>query len=423
MEIKITDFDHKGRGFGRYEGKSVFLDGGVIDDIVQAEIIESKKKFDIAKITKIIKESKDRVASKCPYSKNCGGCDFLEYRYDLQTKWKKEKVSSDMEKIGEVYQKVEETIEMQNPYYYRNQIQLKVIDGKLGYYSKNSKSSVEIKKCIIAEEQINKTIPILLNWSGLKSVEEIIIRQNYLGELMIILITKNDVKKINNLLNELLNLKLNSLFVNYRKNQKFRFGKEFKKIYGKDYLEDELFGLKFRLSPESFFQVNRTQTEKLYKTAIDYMDVKENDIIMDLYSGIGSISLLMAKAKEVVGVEVVEAAVKNARINAEINEINNTRFIAGKVENVIDKLINEGTKFNKIMLDPPRAGVEESVLEKIKELKPQRIVYISCNPTTQARDLKILKDYKIEKIQPVDMFCNTVHVECVVLMSKVAPTK
>lgn len=418
MEIKITDFDHKGRGFGRYEGKSIFLNGGIIGDTVQAQIIESKKKFDIANITSIVEESKDRVASKCPYSTNCGGCDFLEYKYSMQKKWKREKVFANMQKIGGISQKVEETLGMENPFYYRNHIQLKVVDGKLGYYSKNSKELVEIKRCIIAEKEINEVIPILNNWKGLKSVDEIIIRQNHFGELMIILITKNEVKKINNLLSELLNFKLNSLFVNYRQNPRFRFGKTFKKIYGKDYIEDELFNLKYRLSPESFFQVNRTQTEKLYGTAMEYMDVQKNDVIMDLYSGIGSISLLMTDAKEVVGVEVVDAAVENARMNAKLNGKDNARFIAGRVEDAIDNLIAEGTKFNKIMLDPPRSGVDESVLEKIKELGPDKIVYISCNPSTQARDLKLLDGYVVEKIQPVDMFCNTVHVESVVLMSR-----
>lgn len=423
MEIKIIDFDHKGRGFGRYDGKSVFLDGGVIGDTVSFEVVESKKKFDVAKILDIVEESEDRVVSKCPYSKKCGGCDFLEYKYSMQKKWKRDNVSATMNKIGGIDTKVENTIGMENPFYYRNHIQLKVVDGKLGYFSKNSKTLVEVKRCIIAEKEINRAIEVLKNWKGLRSVDEIVIRQNKKAELMIVLITKNEVKKVNGLLSELLDLNLKSLFINYRKNERFRFGREFKKIYGEDYIEDELFGLKFRLSPESFFQVNRTQTEKLYNTAIEYMEIKPDDVIMDLYSGIGSISLLMTDAKEVVGVEVVEAAVENARQNSELNNKHNTRFIAGRVEDTIDSLIKEGTKFNKIMLDPPRAGVDETVIEKINEIMPERIVYISCNPSTQARDLKLFKGYKIEKIQPVDMFCNSVHCESVVLMTRVAPTK
>ncbi|MBL7575440.1 23S rRNA (uracil1939-C5)-methyltransferase [Peptoniphilus asaccharolyticus DSM 20463] len=419
MDVKIIDFDHKGRGFGRYEGKSLFLDGGVIGDTVSFEVTESKKKFDIGRITEIIEPSIDRVESKCPYSKKCGGCDFLEYKYSMQKKWKRDNVSATMQKIGGVDTKVEPTIGMENPFYYRNHIQLKVEDGKLGYYAKNSNTLVEVKRCLIAEKEMNKAIDVLRNWKDLKSVDEIVVRQNNVSELMIVLITKTEVKKVNGLLSELLDLNLKSLFINYRKNSRFRFGREFKKVYGEDYIEDELCGFKFRLSAESFFQVNRIQTEKLYKTAVNYMEIKPDDVVMDLYSGIGSISLLMTGAKEVVGVEVVGAAVENARQNSELNGKYNTRFIAGKVEDVIDKLVEEGTRFNKIMLDPPRAGVDESVIEKINELQPERIVYVSCNPSTQAKDLKLFKDYKVEKIQPVDMFCNSVHCECICQLSRV----
>lgn len=419
MEIKVTDFDYKGRGFGRYNNKSVFLDGGIIGDTVEFEIVNSKHNFDIGHILKIKEQSKYRVESKCPYSSSCGGCDFLEYQYSEQKKWKTAKVENDMKKIGEINQKVEPILGSDNQYFYRNNIQLKVVDGKLGYYKKNSRDIVAIDRCIIAEEEINKAIEILKKWNGLNTVEEIVIRQNNKGELMIVLITKNEVKKINNLLNSLLELKLNSLFVNYRKNAKYRFGRDFKKIYGEDYLEDEILGIKLKLSPESFLQINRKQTEKLYSTAIEFMDIKPDDVIMDLYSGIGSISLLMNKAKKVVGVEVIEAAVDNARNNAELNMSKNTTFICGKVEDVIDKLVDEGTNFNKVMLDPPRAGVDEKVLTKINELNPERIVYISCNSSTQARDLKILKDYEIEKIQPVDMFINNVHVESIALLERV----
>ncbi|WP_036729049.1 23S rRNA (uracil(1939)-C(5))-methyltransferase RlmD [Peptoniphilus mikwangii] len=426
MEFLIRDFDFKGRGFAKYNEKAVFLDGGVIGDKVLAEIVEDKKKYSIAKISKILEPSPYRVKSKCPYIRKCGGCDFLEYDYEKQLEWKKEKVNNDMLRIGNIECKVENTIGMQYPYYYRNNIQLKVVDGKIGYFSKNSKDLISIKHCLIAGKEINRAIEILKNWKGLNSVDSIIIRENKLGELFIVLVTKSEIKKVNQLLSELLELKICGIFENKNTSNKFRFGREFKKLYGEDYLTDELCGFKFKLSPVSFFQVNTTQTEKLYQEAIDYLEINKQDIIFDLYCGIGTISLFAARnAKTVIGVEIVENAIEDARKNAEFNSVDNVRFICGKSEEILEKLLDEEKIIpNKIILDPPRAGLDEKLIKKLLEIMPEKISYISCNSSTQARDLKLLKEkYKIEKIQPVDMFCNSVHVETIVLLSKLDSKK
>lgn len=423
MRIKITDFDYKGRGFSRVDNKATFLDGGVIGDEVEAQIIEEKKNFNIGKVNKIITPSEDRVKSQCPYFKECGGCDFLEYKYSSQIKWKKNSVVQDYKKAGLKDIKVEETIAMEEPFNYRNNIQLKVKDEKLGYFSKNSKKIVEIEKCLIAEEEINKAIKIIKNWSGLPSIKEVILRQNKLGELMIVLVSIKGAKKTNELLNQLLEINLKSLFENIN-TTKNRFSKKFKKLYGEDYIIDEIGGYKFKISPESFFQVNRKQAEKLYKKAIDSLEINSEDIILDLYCGIGTLSLLASSAKEVIGVEIVEKAVEDARENAELNKVHNTRFIAGKSEEIIEKLIEENIKPSKIIIDPPRAGIDKKLVEKIIELSPEKIAYISCNPTTQARDIKLLEErYKVEQSTPVDMFCNSVHCEDMALMTKIEPNK
>lgn len=421
MKLKIIDFDYKGRGFAKDEGKAYFLDGGVIGDKVLASIKEEKKKYTIAKIDKILEPSEDRVESKCKYSSLCGGCDFLSYKYSKQLNWKKNKVETDLNRIGQLDVKVDQIFGMENPYNYRNNIQLKVKDGKLGYYIKNSRNLIPVDKCIIAEEEINKAINILKDWKGLSSINDIIIRENYKKELMIILVTKNKVSKINNLLGKLLDINLVSLYENINKNPRFRFGKEFNKLYGKDYLIDKLFDFQFKVSPSSFFQVNRLQTEKLYKLAVEGLDLKKEDIVLDLYCGIGTISMLAAKgSKEVIGVEISEKAIEDARFNQELNKVENTRFIAGKSEDIIEKLIEEENIIpNKVILDPPRSGIDEKLVNKLLELKVEKIAYVSCNSSTQARDLKLLKEaYKIDKVYAVDMFCNSVHVETIALLSK-----
>ncbi|WP_073183338.1 23S rRNA (uracil(1939)-C(5))-methyltransferase RlmD [Anaerosphaera aminiphila] len=421
MKLKIIDFDYKGRGVAKYDNKTVFLDRGIIGDTVEAEIIGDKKNYYTAKVIETVDNSKDRTKSKCIYSKSCGGCDFLEYDYKKQLLWKKTKVENDLRRIGGVDSPVNDTLGMKTPYRYRNNIQLKVQDGKLGYYKKNSRELVEINECIIAKDEINNVIKILKNWNGLKSVNTVSIRENYLGEVMIVFVTSGEVKKFNTLLPNLIDSKVVAVFENKNTSGHYRFGKKFKKLYGEEFITEELLGLKFKLSPRSFFQVNHSQTEKLYNTAIDFLDLKNSDTLLDLYCGIGTITLLGAKnAGEVVGVEIVEDAIEDARENAELNNIDNVRFICGKSEEIVEKLLeDENLSFNKIILDPPRTGLNEELIETLLKIEPEKISYISCNPSTQARDLKLLSEkYSVDLVQPVDMFCNSVHIESVVGLNR-----
>ena len=421
VELEITDFDFKGKGVGKYEGRAVFLDKGIIGDIVEAKLTNEKKSYYKGHILKIKKESKDRIKSKCKYSDKCGGCDFLEYKYNLQEKWKEDKVKNDIRRIGGIETEVEEIVKMNNPYNYRNNIQLQVKDGKFGFFGKDSKELVEIDYCLNAKDSINNTIKILKNWGGLKNIKTISIRTNYKDEVMIVFITDTKVSKFNTLLPELIDSNIISVFENINKKSKYRFSNEFTKLYGEDYIIDKIGDLDFKLSPKSFFQVNPYQVEKLYKTAIDFLDINEKDEIFDLYCGIGTLSLMAAKkAKNVIGVEIVEDAIEDARENADINKINNARFIAGKSEIIIDKLIEEEKIIpNKVILDPPRGGLDESLINKLLEVEPDKISYISCNPSTQARDLALLKEkYIVKEVKPVDMFPNTVHVETIALIQK-----
>ena len=418
MKIKIEDFDFKGRGFGRFENKAVFLDGGIIGDKVLASPIKEKKNYTEAKIIKILEPSPFRKNPTCPYYKNCGGCDFQELDYQKEIEWKTNKVKIDILKFSKEKINIPTTLKNDSTINYRNNIQLKVKDNKIGYFKKNSREIVDIKKCEIAKTQINNTIKILRNIKEVRKLTDIVIRQNEKEEVQVVLIGEKEINT-NNILNKLLDIKLNSLYFN-KKDKNKRYSDNFKKIYGEDYLEEEVLKNKFLISKESFFQVNKKQSEKLYLVAIDYLEINKDDIILDLYCGIGTTTLALAKqSKSVVGVEVIDRAIRDARLNAELNDIKNVRFITAKAEEIIDKLYESGFKPNKILLDPPRSGVDIKLIEQIKRLDVERIVYISCNPTTQARDIELLKSmYKLEKIQPVDMFSKTVHVETVVLMSR-----
>lgn len=420
MKGIIFDFDHKGRGITKLEEKIVFLDGGVIGDEIEYIVTKEKKNFYEGKIKKIIKKSKDRKTSPCPYSNRCGGCDFLEYDYDLSLHWKREKVRKDLKKLSQISDCEIEIAESPKKYHYRNNMQFQVKNGKVGLFEKSSKEIVDIKNCLMQSENANKTLEIIRKFKNLDKLKRIGIRTNYKDEVMLILVSKEKINKIEKILGELIDTNVVSIYENINKRDKFHYGEEFSLIYGREVLEEKINGLKYNLSPKSFFQVNRLQTEKMYNYALELLEPKEKEKIFDLYCGVGTISLEIArKGAEVVGVEIVEEAIEDARINAEKNNLK-ARFIKGASEDIIEKLEeDEKLLAKKILLDPPRKGLDQSLAEYLKEKNYEKIVYISCNPTTQARDINILKEnYKLEKIKAYDLFPNTAHVETVVLMSR-----
>ena len=417
---EIIDFDFKGLGMTKVDGLPVFLDGGVIGDEVEFLITKKKKNFCKGKILDIRKKSKDRVKSPCPYFKECGGCDFLNYSDNKELKWKEEDVNKNLEKIAGLDIKVEEVIDSLEKTHYRNNMQFQVQDGVIGLYGKNSKYIVAIKNCIMQRNIANEVLKIMWRFRKLKDLKRIGIRTNYKGEVLLILVTKGAKVEINDVLSDLIDAGVKSIYLNYNAGDKFHYSREFEKIYGEDAIEEKLLDINYKISPESFFQINRLATEKLYQKAIEFLEPKEEDKIYDLYCGVGSISLSVAKSKaQVIGIEIVDSAVDDARINAENNSIE-ARFVKGAAEEAIEKLWEEEKiSPNKIIVDPPRKGLDEKIVNFLKENPIERIVYISCNPATQARDLKSLKEvYRVEKVALVNLFPNTAHVETVALLSK-----
>ena len=417
---EISDFDFKGLGMTKLNGKPVFLDAGVIGDEVEFVLTKNKKNFSKGKITKIIKKSKDRVQSPCPYFKDCGGCDFLNYSDEQELKWKEKEVNKNLNRLAGLNIEVQEIIDSPEKIKYRNNMQFQVRDGQIGLFAKNSKKIIPIKNCIMQKDSANEVLKIMWKYKKIKDLKRIGIRTNYKNEVLLILVSKKGKLEIKDILPELIDLGVKSIYLNYNKEDRTHYSREFEKIYGEDTIEEKLLGIKYKISPESFFQINRLATEKLYQKAIEFLEHKAEDKIYDLYCGVGSISLSVAKSvAQVIGIEIVDKAVDDARINAENNDIN-ARFVKGSAEEAIEKLWEEEKKYpNKIIVDPPRKGLDEKLVNFLKENPVERIVYISCNPATQARDLESLKEvYNVEKVALVNLFPNTAHVETIALIQK-----
>lgn len=416
----IEDFDYKGRGITKIDGVPVFLDGGIIGDEVDFFITKEKKNYYNGKINKIIKKSNKRENSPCPYSDKCGGCDFLELKDDVELAWKHDLVKNNINKLGKISLQPKEILSSPENYKYRNNMQFQVKNGIIGLYEKNSRNITKIDYCLMQKDSANKVLNIVSKFKYLKDLKTIGIRTNYKDEIMLILVTNKKNLNLKSIIGDLLEANVKSFYVNYHNKSKTRYSDEFKLIFGEEYLEEKLMDLKFRISPKSFFQVNIPATESLYKKAIEYADIKPEDKIYDLYCGVGSISLCLAKkGAEVIGIEIVSQAVEDARKNAENNKLN-CRFIEGAAEEIILKLKeDEHIEPNKIIVDPPRKGLDENLVKFLIDNPVERLIYISCNPSTQARDLNLLKKkYKVEEITPVNLFPNTVHVETIVLMSR-----
>lgn len=439
IEGEIIDFTHEGNGVLKFNDFTIFVKGALIGDKVSVRIEEIKKNYAIASVVEILEPSKDRVKEPIALRESRGGIPLIDYDYSKQLEWKRNKVKMDLERIGGLKDIiVKETIGMDNPFRYRNHTQIPVGEkGKspiIGFYEMNSRFIVDMEGSILQDKIGDKVINIIRKWMkeyNIRSyyrktrqgvLRHIGIRTNYKGEAMVILVTgSNNIPCVKELIRELEKENVISIYQNINKsNSSVTYGREYKKLYGEDTLLDYIGKYKFNISPNSFFQVNRTQAEILYNKAIEYLEPNKEDIVYDLYSGIGTISLYIAnRSKKVYGVEMVEAAIKDAEKNAKLNNIDNVEFIIGKAEEVFPQMLKKGIKANKLVLDPPRKGCEKEVLEAIIELNPERIVYVSCNPSTMARDVKALAGnrYKVMEVQPVDMFPHTAHVESIIVMT------
>jgi 23S rRNA (uracil1939-C5)-methyltransferase len=442
--VDIVDVGQGGVGIGKHNGFTVFVEGGLIDDKLKVKITNSKKKYAVGEIIEIIDKSPYRVNRECDESlKECGGCQIQELDYKKQLDIKTNEVKQTISRIGKLENVViHETIGMDIPFRYRNKAQFPI--GKkngetvLGFYKKKSHEIIPSNKCVIQHDLNDKILQIVKTYIDNYKIS-VYDESNHTGlirhlvtkigfktrEVMVVLVINGN--KLPNTQELVHVLKENipgfkTLVVNINKDKTNAIlGKTNKTIYGDGRINDYIGELVFEISPLSFFQVNPIQTEVLYNKALEYAKLKENDVVFDIYCGIGTISLFLAqKAKKVYGIEIVEDAIKDAKRNADLNNLNNTEFYAGKAEEVVPRLYKEGKKANVVVVDPPRKGCDERVLDTIVSMEPDRVVYVSCNPSTLARDLNYLdqKGYKCVEIQPVDMFPHTMHVECVALIEK-----
>lgn len=436
--VDIVDIGQGGVGIGKYDGFTVFVDGGLINDRIKVRINKSKKNYAVGDIVEIIEESPFRVKRKCSDNlKDCGGCQIQELDYQKQLDIKTNEVKQVISRIGKLEDVViHDTLGMEEPVRYRNKAQFpiqKVNNNPLiGFYKKKSHDIIPTDKCIIQHEINDKIMKIIKTYINAYKVSvydekthtgvlrHLVTKVGFTtNEVMVVLVANGKklpyLKELASVLEE--NVPgFKTLVVNVnREKTNVILGRENIVVYGDGKINDYIGELVFEISPLSFFQVNPVQTEVLYNKALEYADLKENDTVFDIYCGIGSISLFLAqKATKVYGIEIVEDAIKDAKINAKLNNLNNVEFYVGKAEEVVPKMYSEGKTANVVVVDPPRKGCDEKVLDTIVSMKPDRVVYVSCNPSTLARDLAYLDErgYKCVEIQPVDMFPHTMHVEC-----------
>ena len=443
--VEIVDIGQGGVGIGKYEGFTVFVEGGLIQDKVKVRINKSKKNYAVGDIVEIIEKSPFRVDRICSDDlKDCGGCQIQELDYNKQLELKTNEVKQVISRIGKLENvKIHETIGMQNPCRYRNKAQFPIqnINGEtaIGFYKKKSHDVIPTDMCVIQHDINDKIIKIIKTYIQAYNVSiynetthtgvlrHLVTKVGFTtNEVMVVLVANGtNLPHLNELASVLEEnipgFKTLVLNINKAKTNVI-LGKENKVIYGNGKINDYIGDLIFEISPLSFFQVNPVQTEVLYNKALEYAELKENDTVFDIYCGIGSISLFLAqKATKVYGIEIVEDAIKDAKINAKLNNLDNVEFYVGKAEEVVPKMYREGKTANVVVVDPPRKGCDEKVLDTIVSMKPDRVVYVSCNPSTLARDLAYLDErgYKCVEIQPVDMFPHTMHVETVAKLRRV----
>lgn len=444
LVVTIEDIGTNGEGIGKHQGYTLFIKDTTIGDKVLVKVMKAGKSYGYARLVSIEEPSPYRVKPRCPIADKCGGCQIMHMDYDKQLEYKEDMLRNCLTRIGGFKDiPMEPIFGMDEPYYYRNKSQFPVgrdKNGKvnIGFYAGRTHYIIDTNHCYISAE-VN--IPIIKflrsfiekyniepynesNHTGL--IRHILTRVGYSsGEVMVCLVLNGkdifNKKELVDGLRKIPGMKSICLNVNTSKTNSI-LGDKIIKVWGEPYITDYIGPVKYRISPLSFFQVNPIQTEKLYRIALDYADLNGDEVVWDLYCGIGTISLFLAQhAKQVYGVEIIPQAIEDARTNAKINNINNVKFYVGAAEDVFPRKYKEDNiKADVIVVDPPRKGCDESLLKTILEMAPERIVYVSCDPATLARDLKYLcaGGYVLKKVRPVDQFGHCVHVETICLMSK-----
>ncbi|MGN0317150.1 MAG: 23S rRNA (uracil(1939)-C(5))-methyltransferase RlmD [Lachnospira sp.] len=453
VTLTIDDIGVDGEGIGKIDGYTVFVKDAIIGDTVTAKIIKAKKNYGYGRLLEVIEPSKDRVNSVCPVARQCGGCQLQQMSYEAQLEFKANKVRKNIERIGGLTDfEFFPIIGMDKPYNYRNKAQYPVGLDKngeivMGFYAGRTHSIISCTDCAIGARENAHILKMIRDWMSKYSIKpynevtkaglirHILIRNGYhTKEIMVCFVinanklpSKKEAafREIAGKLCEDKNVV--SVMVNFNdEDTNVILGRQCDCISGKSYIEDYIGDIKFGISPLSFFQVNPVQTEKLYKKALEFAGLTGNETVWDMYCGIGTISLFLAKnAKKVYGVEIVPQAIEDARNNAILNNITNTEFFVGKAEEVVPEFAskNPDTRIDVVVVDPPRKGCDETLLNTIARMQSERVVYVSCDSATLARDLKIMDGlgYKTVKVQPVDQFPHSVHVETVVLLSQQKP--
>lgn len=418
ITVVIRDLTIWGEGVGTHEGLTLFVDGALPGEKVRASIYERKPTYAKAKLEEIIEPSKHRVQPICPVFGKCGGCQIMHLSYNEQLKIKRKRVVDAFERIGKLKEfTVHECVASKKPLYYRNKMQLPINkDLKVGLYAKRSHDIVPIETCYIQSESGDK---ILQGLKFVKEIRHILIRTNRKGESLIVLVTREApsaaIKQLAKTIFEKKGVKGVLHGLNAREDNVL-FSDAYTRLFGEDQIEEEVLGIKVDISPASFFQVNVWQAENLYEKAFGLAELKQSERVLDAYSGIGVFSIYLAKQGiDVVGIEIVSAAVKDARKNAEENGVY-VDFRLGNVEDVIENVQD----FEVVFLNPPRKGCEVSVLQATLKKNPKKIIYTSCDPATLARDLQVLAEGGYTKVEafPFDMFPQTMHVETVVRVEK-----
>ena len=445
VTLTIEDMGVDGEGIGHVDGCTLFVKDALIGDVINAKVMKMKKNYGYARMMEILTPSPDRVEPKCAFHKQCGGCQIQALSYEKQLEYKKKKVLNNLQRIGGLNDLPEfELIGMEEPYCYRNKAQFpfgtdKNGDIVTGFYAGRTHSIISNTKCYLGVEEHEQILKIILahlekyhipaydEQTGKGLLRHVLIRKGFTtGELMVCLILNGTrMPEVKELVAELTKIPgMTSITINVNtKNTNVIMGQEMRSVWGQDYITDYIGNVKYQISPLSFFQVNPVQTRKLYERALEYAEVESGETVWDLYCGIGTISLFLAqKAKQVYGVEIVPQAIDDAKKNAALNGFINAEFYVGKAEEVLPtKYREEGIQADVIVVDPPRKGCDEALLQTIVQMAPKRVVYVSCDSATLARDLKYLvsEGYEVKKGTVVDQFPHTVHVEAVILLSRV----
>ena len=441
--VSLNGLGSNGVGVGRVDGFTIFAQGGLTGEKVKVKLDLIKKNYAAGAVTEVMEASPDRVTPPCPIYKTCGGCQLQHLNYEGQLREKQQQVVDALTRIGHLSGvTVLPIIGAENPFYYRNKMQFPVAQHgdklKIGCFAQATHHVVNINTCMIQKEKNNEIIAVVRDWmkkfripaydedkrSGI--VRHVMGRVGVqTGEVMVVIVTavlelphgKDLVKMLKASVPGVKSVVQN---INQRHTAVI-LGTKNRILSGKDTIKDKIGTLKFNISALSFFQVNSEQAEKLYGTALEFAALTGTETVVDVYCGTGTITLFLAKkAKEVYGIEIVAPAIKDARKNADDNKCSNAHFLLGDAANTMPELAERGIVPDVVIVDPPRAGCEERVLEAIAKAKPQKIVYVSCNPATLARDVAYLhqQGYEVRKVQPVDMFPMTHHVECVCLLTK-----